>query len=129
LLGRKPLFAICLGHQLVGLAMGAKTYKMKFGHRGIHHPVMELDQNGKQLRTWITSQNHGFAVDRDSLPDGARVSFVHADDGSVEGLSVPKFRCETVQFHPEAAPGPVESSILLARFMERMNEESSSLQA
>ncbi len=117
LLGKKKIFAICLGHQLVALAAGAKTYKMKFGHRGIHHPVLQINKEGASVRTWITSQNHGFAVDRESLPKGLRVSFEHADDHSVEGLSLPELMCETVQFHPEAAPGPTDSSVLLQEFI------------
>lgn len=116
LLGRQRIFSICLGHQLVALAAGAKTYKMKFGHRGIHHPVKQLNAQGELVRTWITSQNHGFAVDPDSLPLRARVSFVHADDDSVEGLSLPDYRCETVQFHPEAGPGPFDSAVLFDEF-------------
>jgi len=119
-LGKKPMFGICLGHQLVGLAAGAKTYKMKFGHRGIHHPVVQLDAAGHALRTWITSQNHGFAVDPEALPKGVRVSFVHGDDHSVEGLSLPEYRCETVQFHPEAAPGPTDSVVLIKDFVEKV---------
>jgi carbamoyl-phosphate synthase small subunit len=119
-LGRLPVFAICLGHQLVAHAVGAKTYKMKFGHRGIHHPVVELDSKGKAVRTWITSQNHGFAVDAQSLPTTARVSFLHGDDESVEGLSVPSLNCETVQFHPEAGPGPYDSAGMIDKFAERV---------
>ncbi len=116
-LGRRPIFSICLGHQLVAHAVGAKTYKMKFGHRGIHHPVTEFDLHGKPKRTWITSQNHGFAVDRETLPAGVRVSFEHGDDKSVEGLSLPNQQCETVQFHPEAAPGPTDSMLLIKNFV------------
>ncbi len=119
-LGRKPVFAICLGHQLVARAVGAETYKMKFGHRGIHHPVVELNARGEAVRTWISSQNHGFAVDAQSLPPGSHVSFYHGDDGSVEGLSLPELNCETVQFHPEAGPGPYDSWVLLDRFLSRI---------
>lgn len=115
--GKKPIFAICLGHQLIAHAMGAKTYKMKFGHRGIHHPVVQKDAAGRSLRTWITSQNHGFAVDRESLPKDVHVSFEHADDLTVEGLSLPNHQCETVQFHPEAGPGPTDSSVLMRNFV------------
>lgn len=119
-LGRRTIFAICLGHQLIAHAAGGRTRKMKFGHRGIHHPVVELDRSGRPVRTWITSQNHGFEVDRDSLPKGVRVSFIHGDDESVEGLSLPDLRCETVQFHPEAAPGPFDAGVLLKRFMKEV---------
>lgn len=121
LLGKKPLFAICLGHQLVALAAGAKTFKMKFGHRGIHHPVVELNSSGAPKKTWITSQNHGFAVDQDSIPKAARLSFVHGDDGTVEGISYPEYLCETVQFHPEAAPGPFDGVALLSKFISRLS--------
>ena len=120
ILGRRRVFAICLGHQLVALAAGLKTYKMKFGHRGIHHPVVELDSSGKALRTWITSQNHGFAVDAQKLAADIQVSFVHADDGSVEGLSLANQLCRTVQFHPEAAPGPTDAAGLLSKFYEEV---------
>lgn len=120
-LGKRPLFAICMGHQLVAHACGAKTYKMKFGHRGIHHPVVEVDGEGRMMRTWITSQNHGFAVEQESLPSGVGVSFQHADDKSVEGLTLPERLAETVQFHPEAGPGPTESGQLFLRFIQRMN--------
>jgi len=123
-LGRMPVFAICLGHQLVALASGAKTYKMKFGHRGIHHPVVELNEKGEPVRTWITSQNHGFAVDETSLPKDVRVSFIHGDDGSVEGLSLPSLRCETVQFHPEAGPGPYDAAGMIDRFAARMGSDA-----
>ncbi|MEO5667188.1 MAG: glutamine-hydrolyzing carbamoyl-phosphate synthase small subunit [Bdellovibrionota bacterium] len=123
-MGRMPIFAICLGHQLVAHAVGAKTYKMKFGHRGIHHPVVELDEKGKPVRTWITSQNHGFAVDASTLPSTARVSFIHGDDESVEGLSLPSLRCETVQFHPEAGPGPYDAAGMIDSFAARMGSDA-----
>lgn len=120
ILGQIPMFAICLGHQLVAHALGATTYKMKFGHRGIHHPVMELNEDGKVQKTWITSQNHGFAVEKDSLPENTYVSFQHADDGSVEGITVKGMDCQTVQFHPEAGPGPYDSMGLIENFVERV---------
>lgn len=115
-LGKKPIFAICLGHQLVAHASGAQTYKLPFGHRGIHHPVVELNQKGEAQRTWITSQNHGFAVDPASLRTGW-LKFVHGDDQSVEGISYPEWRCDTVQFHPEVGPGPFDSSVLIKNFL------------
>lgn len=117
ILGKKPIFAICLGHQLVALAAGAKTFKLDFGHRGIHHPVVELDRHGETLRTWITSQNHGFAVDSASIPAKGWLRFRHADDQSVEGISYPEWLCDTVQFHPEVGPGPFDSSVLIKNFL------------
>lgn len=116
-LGKKPIFAICLGHQLVALASGAKTYKLPYGHRGIHHPVVELNQRGEAQRTWITSQNHGFAVNPETLSKEGWLRFVHGDDQSVEGISYPEWRCDTVQFHPEVGPGPFDSSVLIKNFL------------
>lgn len=117
ILGKKPIFAICLGHQLVALASGAKTFKLNFGHRGIHHPVVELNRQGEVVRTWITSQNHGFAVDPATLSTRGWLKFRHADDQSVEGISYPEWRCDTVQFHPEVGPGPFDSSVLIKNFL------------
>jgi carbamoyl-phosphate synthase small subunit len=120
LLGRIPIFGICMGHQLLGIALGAKTRKMKFGHRGIHHPVVQFDKARNPLRTWITSQNHGFEVEEASLPSNVWVSFRHADDQSVEGLEAPNQKCFSVQFHPESAPGPFDCFDLFKRFQEEV---------
>ena len=117
LLGAVPLFGICLGHQLTALAAGGKTEKMKFGHRGANQPVRDL-QTG---RTWITSQNHGYAVVSDSLPTGA-VRFVNANDGSCEGIDYPALRAFTTQFHPEACAGPRDTGFLFDRFCAMMDE-------
>ena len=97
LLGRVPMFGICLGHQLTALAAGGSTYKLKYGHRGVNQPVRDLDGT----RTYITSQNHGYAVDSDTVKLG-RVRFANANDGTCEGIDYPDLRAFTVQFHPEA---------------------------
>lgn len=116
LLGKKPLFGICLGHQLLALALGAKTYKLHFGHRGLNQPV----QNLTTKRVEITSQNHGFAVDLESLPRGVSSSYVHLNDGTSEGLEVPAANAFSVQFHPEAAAGPHDTLHLFRRFYDAM---------
>ena len=115
LLGRVPMFGICLGHQLTALAAGGKTYKLKYGHRGVNQPVRDL--NG--VRTYITSQNHGYAVDSDSIRTG-RLSFANANDGTCEGIDYPDLKAFTVQFHPEACTGPKDTSFLFDRFVELM---------
>lgn len=110
---RVPLFGICLGHQLTALALGARTYKMKFGHHGGNQPVMDLTTG----KIEITAQNHSFAVDPDGLdPKKARVSHKNLNDGTVEGLELLQSPCFTVQYHPEAAPGPREAQYLFDRF-------------
>ena len=115
LLGKVPLFGICLGHQLAALAAGGSTYKLKYGHRGVNQPVRDL--NG--VRTYITSQNHGYAVDSDTVKLG-KVSFANANDGTCEGIDYPGLRAFTVQFHPEACTGPKDTSFLFDRFVELM---------
>ena len=117
LIGRVPLFGICLGHQLLALACGARTYKLKFGHRGGNHPVKEL-RSGK---IEMTSQNHSYAVDESSLAGtGLAVTHVNLLDGTVEGLSCEGERAFSVQYHPESAPGPQDSGCLFARFTDMM---------
>lgn len=116
LIGKLPVFGICLGHQLTALAMGGKTVKLLYGHRGANQPVRELGGS----RTYITSQNHGYAVLSDSLKGIAVERFVNANDGSCEGLEYPGLRCFTVQFHPEAAAGPHDTSFLFDRFVAMM---------
>lgn len=122
LLGRKPLFGICLGHQLLALALGGRTYKLKFGHRGANHPVKNLATD----RVEITTQNHGFAVDAQSLsglPDkwgSVEVTHVNLNDDTVEGLRCPQLKAFSVQYHPEASPGPHDSGYLFDEFIESL---------
>lgn len=118
LLGKVPIFGICLGHQILAQALGGKTYKLKFGHRGANHPVKNL----RTGRIEITSQNHGFCVDMDSL-EGKKVELTHLNlnDKTNEGLSVPKLKAFSVQYHPEASPGPHDSRYLFDDFIELMD--------
>jgi carbamoyl-phosphate synthase small subunit len=116
LLGKKPIFGICLGHQLLGLALGGRTYKLKFGHRGLNQPVKDLATG----RVEITLQNHGFVVDVDSLAGRAQTTHLHLNDGTSEGLDVPDAKAFSVQYHPEAAAGPHDALYLFDRFRSRM---------
>lgn len=119
LIGKVPIFGICLGHQIISLAYGAKTYKLKFGHRGGNHPVKNLD-NGKLE---ITSQNHSFAVMEDTLKDtGLKVTHINLLDNTIEGVECEKDKVFSVQYHPESAPGPCDSNYLFDKFIRLMNE-------
>ena len=115
LLGKVPLFGICLGHQLTALAAGGKTTKLKYGHRGANQPCKDLTTG----HTYITSQNHGYAVVSDSLPAG-HVRFINANDQTCEGVDYPEYRAFTVQFHPEACAGPMDTSFLFDKFIDLM---------
>ena len=113
-----PLFGICLGHQLLALALGGKTRKMHLGHRGGNHPVKDLETS----KVEITSQNHGFEVIEDSLPAGVKATHVSLFDGSNEGLRLEGKPVFSVQYHPEASPGPEDSYYLFERFVEEMKK-------
>ncbi len=119
LIGKVPLSGICLGHQLLGLAIGARTIKMKFGHHGINHPVRNLE-NGNVL---ITSQNHGFMIDGTTLPDGVRVWMVNSNDGTIEGIKHPELSIISTQFHPESAPGPHDSLWIFDEIIKAAEED------
>lgn len=118
LIGKKPIFGICLGHQILGLALGGSTYKLKFGHRGANQPVKNL-RTGK---VEITSQNHGFAVDAESLGGDVEITHINLNDNTVEGLRHREHPVFSVQYHPEASPGPHDSSYLFREFIELMEE-------
>lgn len=119
LLGKKPLFGICLGHQLTALALGGKTVKLKYGHHGANQPVKDTQGD----RTYITSQNHGYAVVSDTLKNIGEEIFINANDGSCEGMCYKDFNAFTVQFHPEANGGPHDTEFLFDRFVKMMEEK------
>ncbi len=119
LLGEKPIFGICLGHQILALALGGKTFKLKFGHRGCNHPVKNLESG----KVEITSQNHGFAVDLDSLPSNIEQTHINLNDNTSEGIRCKEFSAFSVQYHPESSPGPHDSRYLFEKFIEMMKND------
>ena len=116
LLGTKPIFGICLGHQILSLALGAKTFKLKFGHRGINHPVKNLETETVE----ITSQNHGFAVNLNSLPENVVSTHINLNDNTSEGIECKELNAFSVQHHPESSPGPHDSRYLFEKFLKLM---------
>ncbi len=118
LIGKVPLFGICLGHQLLSIATGGKTYKLKFGHRGGNQPVLDF----KRQQVEITSQNHGFAVDQSSLGADIKVTHINLNDNTVEGIQLQSSPAFSVQYHPEASPGPHDAHYLFERFIDLMKE-------
>ena len=125
LLGKYPIFGICLGHQIISLAYGAQTYKLKFGHRGGNHPVRNLETN----KIEITSQNHSYAVDAGSLADTElTITHINLLDQTIEGVKCDRDKVFSVQYHPESAPGPQDCAYLFDRFIKLMEEEKSNAQ-
>lgn len=124
LAGKLPIFGICLGHQILSLVLGAKTYKLKYGHRGGNHPVVNLQTN----KVMMTSQNHSYAVDESTLPNNCVVTYKNLNDGTIEGLSYPSLNIESVQFHPEAAPGPLDANEIFDSWIEKMQNTISKKQ-
>ncbi len=118
LLGKVPIFGVCMGHQILCLALGAKTYKLKFGHRGSNQPVLETTSK----KVEISSHNHGYAVDGNTLPRNAEITYVNLNDKTVEGIEIKEANAFSVQYHPEACPGPHDSALIFDKFIQGMRE-------
>jgi carbamoyl-phosphate synthase small subunit len=118
LIGKVPIFGICLGNQVLGRAFGGKTFKLKFGHRGANHPVKDIATG----RVHITSQNHGYTVDADSLPPDVEVSHVNLNDNTVEGLRHKSLPVMSIQYHSEASPGPLDNAYMFDRFIDMIRD-------
>lgn len=118
LAGKLPIFGICLGHQILSIVLGAKTYKLKYGHRGGNHPVINIQTN----KVMMTSQNHSYAVEESTLPHNAVVTYKNLNDGTIEGLSYPILNIESVQFHPEAAPGPTDANEIFDNWINKIKD-------
>jgi carbamoyl-phosphate synthase small subunit len=123
LLGKVPIFGVCMGHQILALAAGGKTYKLKFGHRGGNQPVLEYATG----RVEISSHNHGYSVDRSSLPPEVQITHINLNDETVEGIAIDSARAFSVQYHPEACPGPHDSMALFERFIHNMKRHVSEI--
>lgn len=120
LLGKIPMYGICLGHQILSIVLGAKTYKLKYGHRGANHPVISLLDN----KVFLTAQNHGYAVDGSTLKENVEVTYRNLNDATIEGIKCEKLKVQGVQFHPEAAPGPNDANVIFSQWIKEIEKEA-----
>ena len=118
LLGKTRLFGICLGHQILSIALGAKTFKLKYGHRGGNHPI--IDTNSGEI--FITSQNHSYAVDSSILPSNVKITYINLNDNTIEGIECEEYKIKTVQFHPELTAGPYDSNKIITKWIKEIEE-------